>query len=211
MIRTVTILECLPEDLDYPCSEGKMLREYLKIVNFQENNKININYKEISDTKELLFQLSQAKEGCIHISCHGNYDKHGTYLETKGDERLYSYEILCPPPELLSISPSLIKEEEYGDEPYLWRGLDDDDKPVLVFLSSCLTAKKGDLIDAFFYSGCRYVIAPKKVVNFADSAFFTTTFYGLLFWKKMQVSTAFNKAKSLCGDDAKWCIKRKPK
>lgn len=53
------------------------------------------------------------------------------------------------------------------------------------------------------------MIAPKKTVSFADAAFFTTTFYGLLFWKKMQVSTAFNKAMSLCGDDAKWCIKRK--
>ncbi len=55
------------------------------------------------------------------------------------------------------------------------------------------------------------MIAPREEVEFGDSALFTTTLFGLIFWKEMQVSYAFNKAKKICGDAAKWLIARKSK
>lgn len=214
-MKTVNILECIPEDESCPCSEGKVLKEFMKIVNFERNNRIEINYKEINNNKELLFHIYESKGGCLYISCHGDYDKDGTYLETP-DGRLYSHEMLCPPPELVPVLGDYLRRafkggDGCGHKSHLWRNLDDDDKPVLVVLSSCYTAKKGDLIEAFLDSGCRYVIAPREEVEFGDSALFTTTLFGLIFWKEMQVSYAFNKAKKICGDAAKWLIARKSK
>lgn len=178
--RSILLVECIPD-----CSEGKMLKELFSIIDLQmDDNDETVDYamEKANSPEKLLSVLRNAKQSCIHISCHGQYFKNYRKTGFKLPEgRLFSDEISSKDATKLIWSERGIKEEA--------------SMPQLVFLSSCETAKDRDMVERFMQAGVRYVIAPKNETPFHDAALFSSIFYPLVYVEQKNPYNAFKKVK----------------
>jgi len=137
-------------------SEGKLVFELMRIVDYDEEVKIDGPF-EIRRKSDFFDELAETDAYSIHISSHGGYDKNGSYIILPYGGKVYA-----------------------RDLEGLWGDRSKAEIPKLIALSACY-AGRGDLIEAFSKAGCRYCIAPSKDPYWHNAALFWVEFYTVLY------------------------------
>lgn len=166
---TVLLLECttIQEDM----FEGRMLKEYFKILESLIPVKGRARYVKIRSRKHFLNVVARAKEKYIHISAHGKYNK-----------RTNVTRLVLPYGDLDS-----------GDiEGELASKL----RNKVLFVNACEVAHH-DMANAFLRCGCSYFIGPLRGVKWVDAAVFSILFYKALLVDKRDVLKSRNYAERL--------------
>lgn len=158
MRKELSIFECVPNK---EWKEGKVLLDFIRMI--LPSNRVKL--KKVVKKKKLFQILKKNNSRYIHISCHGDEDKQGSFIALPKGGKIRSSD---------------------------FRGVNLRGRTVV--MSGCRLGKVAFADDLHKITGAKVFFAPQQDICFPDSAAFWVLFYYNLFQKRFSVKRSYKYA-----------------